>query len=125
MLESTEKTLVSLMHVNNEIGTILDIQKVADLCKSNDALFHSDSVQSVGHYHLDLQTIPIDFLAASAHKFHGPKGIGFVFIRKNSGLKALIYGGMQERGVRAGTESIHDIVGLDDFLGISLSKFRV
>ena len=85
MLESTEKTLVSLMHINNEIGTILDLQKVADLCKSKDALFHSDSVQSVGHYHLDLQTIPIDFLAASAHKFHGPKGIGFVFIRKNSG----------------------------------------
>jgi cysteine desulfurase len=125
LLDSTEKTLVSLMHINNEIGTILDIQKAADLCKSNNALFHSDSVQSVGHYHLDLQTIPIDFLAASAHKFHGPKGIGFVFIRKNSGLKPLIYGGMQERGVRAGTESIHDIVGLDASLALSYQNLEI
>ena len=125
LFDSTEKTLVSLMHINNEIGTILDIQKVANLCKSNNALFHSDSVQSVGHYHLDLQTIPIDFLAASAHKFHGPKGIGFVFIRKNSGLKPLIHGGMQERGVRAGTESIHDIVGLDESLALSYQNLEV
>ena len=124
LLESTEKTLVSLMHINNEIGTILDLQKVADLCKSKDALFHSDSVQSVGHYHLDVQTTPIDFLAASAHKFHGPKGIGFVFIRKNSGLKPLIHGGMQERGVRAGTESIHDIVGLDEALAVSYQNLE-
>ena len=124
LLESTDKTLVSLMHVNNEIGTILDLQRVADLCKSRDALFHSDSVQSVGHYHLDLQAIPIDFLAASAHKFHGPKGIGFVFIRKNSGLKPLIHGGMQERGVRAGTESIHDIVGLDEALAVSYQNLE-
>ena len=119
LLGSTEKTLVTLMHVNNEIGSILDIQKVADLCTSNAALFHSDSVQSVGHYHLDLQTTPVDFLAASAHKFHGPKGIGFVYIRKNSGLKASIIGGTQERGIRAGTESIHDIVGLDESLALS------
>ena len=124
LLESTDKILVSLMHVNNEIGTILDLQRVADLCKSKDALFHSDSVQSVGHYHLDLQAIPIDFLAASAHKFHGPKGIGFVFIRKNSGLKPLIHGGMQERGVRAGTESIHDIVGLDASLALSYQNLE-
>ena len=124
LLESTDKILVSLMHVNNEIGTILDLQRVADLCKSKDTLFHSDSVQSVGHYHLDLQAIPIDFLAASAHKFHGPKGIGFVFIRKNSGLKPLIHGGMQERGVRAGTESIHDIVGLDASLALSYQNLE-
>ena len=124
LLESTDKTLVSLMHVNNEIGTILDLQRVADLCKSRDALFHSDSVQSVGHYHLDLQAIPIDFLAASAHKFHGPKGIGFVFIRKNSGLKPLIHGGMQERGVRAGTESIHDIVVLDTSLALAYENLE-
>ena len=124
LLKSTKKTLVSLMHVNNEIGTILDIQKVADLCKSNDALFHSDSVQSIGHYHLDVKTTPVDFLAASAHKFHGPKGIGFVFIRKNSGLKALITGGTQERGIRAGTESIHDIVGLDESLALSYQNLE-
>jgi len=119
LLKSSKKTLVTLMHVNNEIGTMLDIQKVADLCTTNAALFHSDSVQSVGHYHLDLQKTPIDFLAASAHKFHGPKGIGFVYIRKNSGLKALILGGTQERGIRAGTESIHDIVGLDESLSLA------
>ena len=124
LLESTEKTLVSLMHINNEIGTILNLQKVADLCTSKGALFHTDSVQSVGHYHLDLKTIPIDFLAASAHKFHGPKGIGFVFMRKNSGLKSLIHGGMQERGVRAGTESIHDIVGLDASLALSYQNLE-
>ena len=124
LLESTEKTLVSLMHINNEIGTILNLQKVADLCTSKGALFHTDSVQSVGHYHLDLKTIPIDFLAASAHKFHGPKGIGFVFVRKNSGLKPLIHGGMQERGVRAGTESIHDIVGLDVSLSLSYQNLE-
>ena len=124
LLESREKTLVSLMHVNNEIGTILDLQRVAELCKSKGALFHSDSVQSVGHYRLDVQTTPIDFLAASAHKFHGPKGIGFVFIRKNSGLKPLIHGGMQERGVRAGTESIHDIVGLDEALELSYQNLE-
>ena len=124
LFDTKEKTLVSLMHVNNEIGTILNLQKVANLCKSSGALFHSDSVQSVGHYQLDLSTIPIDFLAASAHKFHGPKGIGFVFIRKNSGLKPLIHGGMQERGVRAGTESIHDIVGLDTALALSYQNLE-
>ena len=113
LLHTKVKTLVSLMHINNEIGHILDIKRVGNLCKQNDALFHSDTVQSVGHYKLDLQDIDIDFLAAAAHKFHGPKGVGFVFIRKNSGLKPLIYGGEQERGLRAGTEGVHNIVGLE------------
>ena len=113
LLQSESKTLVSLMHINNEIGNIIDIKRVADLCKQNRALFHSDAVQSVGHYNLDLQNVPVDFIAASAHKFHGPKGVGFAFIRKNSGLKPLIVGGEQERGLRAGTESIHNIVGLE------------
>ena len=113
LLQIKAKTLVSLMHVNNEIGNILDIKRVADLCKLNNALFHSDAVQSVGHYKMDLQDIPVDFLAASAHKFYGPKGVGFAFIRKNSGLRPLIIGGEQERGLRAGTESIHNIVGME------------
>ncbi|MGB5417256.1 cysteine desulfurase family protein [Algibacter sp.] len=113
LLKSDLKTLVSLMHINNEIGTILDIKQVADLCKLNNALFHCDAVQSVGHYKLDLQDVQVDFLAASAHKFHGPKGVGFTFIRKNSGLKPLIVGGEQERGLRAGTESVHNIVGIE------------
>ena len=118
---SSEKTLVSLMHINNEIGTILDLKFVADLCKKYNALFHSDTVQSVGHYHLDLEEIPIDFLAASAHKFHGPKGIGFAFIRSGLGLQPIITGGSQERGCRAGTESLHDIVGLDESLAVAYS----
>ncbi len=116
LLHTEAKTLISLMHVNNEIGNILDIKRVADLCKLNNALFHSDAVQSIGHYKMDLQDISVDFLAASAHKFHGPKGVGFAFIRKNSGLKPLIIGGEQERGLRAGTESIHNIVGIEKAL---------
>ncbi|MCF1192740.1 cysteine desulfurase [Mangrovimonas sp. AS39] len=107
------KKLVSLMHVNNEVGNILDIKKVAELCKENNTLFHSDTVQSVGHFEWDVQDLAIDFMTAAAHKFHGPKGIGFAFIRKNSGLKPLIFGGSQERGFRAGTEGVHNIKGLE------------
>lgn len=116
LLQSTNKKLVSLMHINNEIGNQLNLKRVADLCKANNVLFHSDTVQSVGHFPLDLQAIPIDFIAASAHKFHGPKGVGFAFIRKGSGLKGSIFGGEQERGYRAGTESIHNIVGMEEAL---------
>ncbi|MER3317635.1 MAG: cysteine desulfurase family protein [Allomuricauda sp.] len=108
------KKLVSLMHVNNEIGNITDIAAVGELCKENNALFHSDTVQSIGHYPWDVKGINIDFMTAAAHKFHGPKGIGFAFIRKNSGLKPLIVGGAQERGFRAGTEPFHNIVGLEE-----------
>ena len=106
--------LVSLMHVNNEIGNILDLQEIAVICKANGALFHSDTVQSIGHFKWDVQTTPIDFMVASAHKFHGPKGVGFAFIRKNTNLEPLILGGSQERGYRAGTEPIHNIVGLKE-----------
>ncbi|MBT8236301.1 MAG: cysteine desulfurase [Bacteroidia bacterium] len=112
-LSSNPGSLVSLMHINNEIGNILDIKAVALLCKQYDALFHSDTVQSIGHYSWDLQEVPIDFLNAAAHKFHGPKGVGFAFIRKNSGIKPMIVGGAQERGYRAGTEPYHNIVGLE------------
>ncbi|WP_298494925.1 cysteine desulfurase family protein [uncultured Algibacter sp.] len=124
LLKSDAKTLVSLMHINNEIGTILDIKHVADLCKLNNALFHTDAVQSIGHYNLDLQDIQVDFLAASAHKFHGPKGVGFAFIKKNSGLQPLIVGGEQERGLRAGTESIHNIIGLEKALQIATNNLE-
>lgn len=122
--KSEKKTLVSLMHVNNEIGNLLDLQKVAEICKEHSALFHSDMVQSVGHHKIDLQTTPIDFLVASAHKFHGPKGVGFAFIRKGSGLKSSIYGGEQERGLRAGTESIHNIVGMSEALEIAYADLE-
>jgi cysteine desulfurase len=107
------KTLVSLMHVNNELGNILDIEKTSEICQKYNALFHSDTVQSIGHYDVDLSKVMVDFCAVSAHKFHGPKGVGFVFMRKNTGLNSLIFGGGQERGFRAGTESVHNIVGLD------------
>ncbi|GAA4277963.1 cysteine desulfurase family protein [Aquimarina mytili] len=116
---SKEKTLVSLMHVNNEVGTILDIQAVSKLCKEYDALFHSDMVQSIGHFEVDFNELQVDFTAVSAHKFHGPKGVGFAYIRKNSGLKPLIFGGEQERGYRAGTESVHNIVGMDEALRLA------
>ncbi len=108
------KKLVSLIHVNNELGTIIDLETIGNLCRKNNALFHSDTVQSIGHYRFNLQELPIDFLVAAAHKFHGPKGIGFVFIRKKTGLKSLLFGGGQERGLRAGTESVHNIVGLGE-----------
>ncbi|KQC34237.1 cysteine desulfurase [Nonlabens sp. YIK11] len=111
--ESDKKTLVSLMHINNEIGNRLDIERVGGLCRKYKALFHSDCVQSIGHYEMDLAELPVDFTAVSAHKFHGPKGVGFAFIRKGTGLKPLILGGSQERGIRAGTESVHNIVGMD------------
>lgn len=122
LLQTHDKVLVSLMHVNNEIGNILDMQRVANVCKSYNALFHSDAVQSIGHYKLDLQNIQVDFLAAAAHKFHGPKGIGFAFVRKNSGLKPSILGGEQERGLRAGTESLHNIVGLEKALAVAYNN---
>ena len=116
---STEKTLVSLMHVNNEIGNMLDIKRAALLCKENHAMFHSDTVQSIGHFNMDLSEIPIDFAVASAHKFHGPKGVGFAFIRKKSGIRPLIYGGEQERGLRAGTEAVYAIMGLTKALELA------
>lgn len=118
------KTLVSLMHINNEIGTKLDLERVGKLCKSYGALFHSDTVQSVAHYTLNFSELPVDFAVASAHKFHGPKGIGFAYVRKSTGLKPLILGGEQERGMRAGTESVHNIVGMANALEIGLSRLE-
>ena len=123
-LKSKDNVLVSLMHVNNEIGNILDIKKVANLCQENKALFHSDTVQSIGHYNLDLQDIKVDFAAVSAHKFHGPKGVGFAFIRKNSGLHPIIFGGEQERGQRAGTEALHNIAGLETAFKIAYQNLE-
>ena len=110
--DKKQKTLVSLMHVNNEIGNLLALEKVAQLCQEYQALFHSDTVQGVAHFDYDLSQLPLDFLAVSAHKFHGPKGVGFLFARKGSKIKGLLTGGEQERGLRAGTESVHNIVGL-------------
>lgn len=121
LLSKEGKTLVSLMHVNNEIGTVLDLERVGLICKQYKALFHSDTVQSMGKMPLDLQKIPVDFVLASAHKFHGPKGVGFAFVRRNSGLQPLFYGGEQEKGLRAGTEAVHQIAGMAKALELSYS----
>ena len=109
---SDKKTLVSLMHINNEIGSIIDLSEVGNICKKFNALFHSDTVQTIGHYKIDLSKINIDFITCSAHKFHGPKGIGFTFVREKLKFNSLIEGGAQERGRRGGTESVHNIAGL-------------
>jgi len=112
LADKTQKTLVSLMYINNEIANLLPLKEVALLCKKYEAYFHSDTVQAIAHYRIDLQDIPVDFIAASAHKFHGPKGVGFAFIRKNIPIKPLLIGGAQEHGARAGTENTHSIAGM-------------
>ena len=122
---SKEKTLVSLMHVNNEIGNVLDLEVVGELCHQYGSYFHTDAVQGIGHFTLDMETLPVDFLSAAAHKFHGPKGIGFSFVRKNSGLQSFIHGGAQERGLRAGTESVHNIVGMNKALKLAYENLEV
>jgi cysteine desulfurase len=124
LLSQNVKTLVSLMHVNNEIGTILDVEKVGRICEQHNALFHSDMVQSVGKLEIDLQHFPIHFMVASAHKFHGPKGIGFAYLKKNSGLQPLFYGGEQEKGLRPGTEAVHQIAGMAKALGLSYANLE-
>ena len=119
---SEEKTLVSLMYINNEIGNILDIEKVCEVCQKYDALFHSDTVQAIGHYEIDLQKTPIDFIVASAHKFHGPKGVGFAIVKKGFGIKPMLVGGEQERGARAGTENVHNIAGMQTALQLAFEN---
>jgi len=124
LLSQEKKTLVSLMHVNNETGTVLDLERIGRICQEHNVLFHSDTVQSIGKATIDLQTIPVDFIVASAHKFHGPKGAGFAFIRKNSGLQPLFFGGEQEKGLRAGTEALHQIAGMAKALELSYSNLE-
>jgi len=112
ILSSNKNVLVSLMHGNNEIGNLLDLEKVSKICQKYGALLHSDTVQTIGHYHFDLKNIKIDFLTCSAHKFHGPKGIGFLYINKEVNITPLIHGGSQERNMRGGTECVYGIAGL-------------
>lgn len=121
---SNVKILVSLMHVNNETGRILDLQRVSDLCVKYHALFHSDTVQGVAHFTIDLQKTPIDFIAASAHKFHGPKGVGFAYFKKGTTISPILIGGNQERGTRAGTENIHSILGMEKALQIAYDNLE-
>ncbi len=122
--QNEEKKLVSLMFVNNEIGTLLPLKRIADLCKQNNALFHSDTVQGIGHFSIDVTEIPIDFFTASAHKFHGSKGVGFLFARKGLKIKSQLSGGYQERGMRAGTENIAGILGMEKALEIAYKNLE-
>ncbi|MDG2058535.1 MAG: cysteine desulfurase family protein [Flavobacteriales bacterium] len=112
LLSSNPRTFVSIMHANNEIGTIQDIKVIGDICKEHNAIFHSDTVQTMAHFPFDMQKLNVDFMAASAHKFHGPKGVGFVYISENIRIKPLLRGGGQERNMRAGTENIYGIAAL-------------
>jgi len=114
-------SLITLMHANNEIGTLLDLHKVSEIAKKNNCLFHSDTVQTMGHYKIDVESLGLDFLVCSAHKFNGPKGSGFLYVRNTHKLKPMITGGGQEKNLRAGTENLHGIVGLAKALEISHS----
>ena len=124
LAQDTTKKLVTLMYVNNEIGNLLDVGRVGALCKEHSALFHSDTVQSVGHFKMDMQELTMDFFSAAAHKFHGPKGVGFSFVRKQTQIKPFILGGAQERGLRAGTESVHNVVGMQKALDIAYAQLE-
>jgi len=105
------KAIVSIMHANNEIGNMIDLQKVGEICKKHNAYFHSDTVQTVGHFPFNLKEIPVDFITGAGHKFHGPKGVGILYINENIKISPLVHGGAQERNMRAGTENLYGIVG--------------
>ncbi len=119
-----QKTLVSLMHANNEIGTMINLNEISSLCKKYKALFHSDTVQTIGYYPFDLQAVPLDFMSGSAHKFHGPKGVGFMYVNGNLPIKPYIDGGSQERNMRAGTENVPGIVGLGKALELAIFEME-
>jgi cysteine desulfurase len=119
-----ERCLVTLMHANNEIGNLLDINAVGNLCKKYNAIFHSDCVQTVGHYPLDLRKTPVHFISGSGHKFHGPKGVGILYVNDNVKIHPFIFGGAQERNMRAGTENVYGIVGFAKALEMAMSNFE-
>ncbi len=119
LLKEHPSALVSLMHANNEIGNLLDIERVGELCREVGATFHSDTVQTMGHYELDLSELPVDMVTCSAHKFHGPKGAGFLYIRKGMEPHPILHGGGQERQMRGGTENIYGIIGLSKAMEIA------
>jgi cysteine desulfurase len=121
---SSTPTMVSLMHANNEIGTLLDLERVSRLCAENQALFHSDTVQTMGYYPIDVNKTPISFLSGSAHKFYGPKGVGFIYINNNNQIKPYLDGGAQERNMRGGTENIYGIVGIAKALSLSYENLE-
>lgn len=124
LLKNGVKTMVSLMHANNEIGTLLPIKKVSELCRKYGAYFHSDTVQTMGHYAFDLNDLDIDFITCAAHKFHGPKGVGFLYVNKNIKGQPLIHGGAQERGMRGGTENLYGIIGLSKAMDLAYEDLQ-
>jgi cysteine desulfurase len=119
LLKQFPKSLVSLMHANNEIGNLLDIEKAGEMCENHGAFFHSDTVQTIGHYRHNLRSLKVSGMAGAAHKFHGPKGIGFMYVRKGRKIDPLLHGGAQERNMRGGTENVYGIVGLAAALEIA------
>ena len=118
------KCLVSLMHANNEIGNLLDVKRVSELCKNFNAIFHSDCVQTVGHYALDLLGMGVDFISGASHKFYGPKGVGILYVKEGIKIEPLIYGGGQERNLRAGTENTYGIVGFAKALELAMAEYE-
>jgi cysteine desulfurase len=119
LLKSNKNTLVSLMHANNEIGNLNDLGRIGNMAHSYDAFFHSDTVQTMGHYVHDLKQLPVNFIVGAAHKFHGPKGVGFLYVNRKNKIHPLIYGGAQERNMRGGTENVYGIIGLGKALEIA------
>ncbi|MFT6815575.1 MAG: cysteine desulfurase [Sphingobacteriales bacterium] len=124
LLANNERSFVSLMHANNEIGNKMDLKEAGDICKKYDALFHCDTVQTCGHFPIDLQDINVHFVTCSAHKLHGPKGIGFLYINENVKIDPLIFGGSQERNMRAGTENIYGIAALSKALELANNNMQ-
>jgi len=125
LLKTHKNCLVSLMHANNEIGNLLPIDTVSQLCMKHNALFHCDTVQTIAHLPIDVQKTPLDFLVCSAHKFHGPKGVGFLYVNKKINITPLIHGGSQEKNMRGGTEYVYGIVGLAKAMDIAFSKMSL
>ncbi len=124
LAESEEKCLVTLMHANNEIGNMLDIHAVGELCKKHNAIFHSDTVQTVGHFPFNLRNTPVHFITGAGHKFHGPKGVGMLYINENVKIKPFVHGGSQERNMRAGTENLYGIVGFAKALELATTNYE-
>lgn len=124
LLKNNERSLVSLMHANNEIGTLLPLEKVGEICEKYNAIFHSDTVQTMGHFPMDLQKMKVHFVTCAAHKFHGPKGVGFLYVNHNVKIQPMIHGGAQERNMRGGTENTQGIIGLAKALEICYAEMN-
>lgn len=122
LLQNNERSFVSLMHANNELGTLTDMEKVGDICEKYNAIYHADTVQTMGHYTHDVRKLKAHFIVCAAHKLHGPKGVGFLFVNSNIKIPPMIYGGAQERNMRGGTENVYGIVGLAKALEIAYNE---